>query len=46
VFPDLGSRPIADIQPAEMLKTLKRVEARGVLETNRRLKQYCSAIFR
>lgn len=29
-----------------MLATLKKVEARGVLETNRRLKQYCSSIFR
>lgn len=46
IFPTLGRRPVSLITPAEMLATLKKVEARGVLETNRRLKQYCSAIFR
>lgn len=42
----IGNRPIAEIKPTEVLQTLKRVEARGVLVTLRRLKQYCSAIFR
>ncbi|MBP6690647.1 MAG: integrase arm-type DNA-binding domain-containing protein [Hyphomonadaceae bacterium] len=46
VFPKIGGAEIADIKPAKMLEVLKAVEARGVLETNRRLKQYCSAIFR
>lgn len=46
VFPDLGQRPIAEIEPKEVLTTLKTVEDRGVLETTRRLKQYCSSIFR
>ncbi len=46
VFPKIGGDEIADIKPAKMLEVLKAVEARGVLETNRRLKQYCSAIFR
>jgi hypothetical protein len=46
IFPDLGKRPIAAIEPKEMLAVLKKVEARGVLETTRRLKQYCSSIFR
>lgn len=46
VFPYIGALPIRDIAPAKMLETLKRVEARGVLVTNRRLKQYCSNIFR
>lgn len=46
VFPMIGDDDIADIKPARMLEVLKAVEARGVLETNRRLKQYCSAIFR
>ena len=36
----------ADIKPKDMLATLKKVEQRGVLETTRRLKQYCSSIFR
>ncbi len=46
VFPKVGDDDIAEIKPAKMLEVLKAVEARGVLETNRRLKQYCSAIFR
>lgn len=46
VFPELGPRPIAEIESKEVLRTLKTVEDRGVLETTRRLKQYCSAIFR
>lgn len=46
VFPELGQQQIGSIEPKEMLRVLKRVEARGVLETTRRLKQYCSAIFR
>lgn len=46
IFPDLGNRPIAQIKPKDMLATLQKVEARGVLETTRRLKQYCSSIFR
>lgn len=46
VFADLGPRPIAEIESKEVLRTLRAVEDRGVLETTRRLKQYCSAIFR
>lgn len=46
IFPTLGARPIAEITAKEMLETLKKVEARGVLVTLRRLKQYCSGIFR
>lgn len=46
VFPSIGELDVADIKPPKMLEVLKAVEARGVLETNRRLKQYCSAIFR
>lgn len=46
VFPSIGEDDVAEIKPARMLEVLKAVEARGVLETNRRLKQYCSAIFR
>jgi len=46
VFPKIGDEDVGAIKPAKMLEVLKAVEARGVLETNRRLKQYCSAIFR
>jgi integrase len=46
IFPALGQRPIAQIEPTEMLAVLKVVEKRGVYETTRRLRAYCSAIFR
>lgn len=45
VFPSIGHLPVADIEPAQVLAALKKVEARGVLETTRRVKQYCSNIF-
>lgn len=45
IFPWLGSRPIADIQPVELLKVLRRVESR-VVETAHRAKQNCGQVFR
>ncbi|MDM4770850.1 tyrosine-type recombinase/integrase [Solimonas sp. SE-A11] len=45
-FPWLGTRPIADIQPPELLSVLRRVESRGRLETAQRLKQRCAQVFR
>ncbi len=44
--PALGARPIADIEPAELLAVLKRVEAKGKRETARRLRSFASMIFR
>jgi Arm DNA-binding domain len=35
IFPQLGSRPIAEIDAPELLNTLRKVEGRGVLETAR-----------
>jgi integrase len=46
LFPHIGTLGIAKIEPPAMLAALKKAEARGVLETTRRLKQYSSAIFR
>jgi integrase len=46
IFPWLGHRPIRDIKAPELLSVLRRVEARGVLETAHRLMNYCSNIFR
>jgi integrase len=45
VFPILGSRPITDISPADMLSLLDRVAARNAHETASRIKQRCNAIF-
>ncbi|WP_078085341.1 tyrosine-type recombinase/integrase [Microbulbifer mangrovi] len=46
LFPYLGSRPIADITPPEVLAVLKRIEARGAIETAKRAKQTASMVFR
>lgn len=46
LFPWLGSRPIADITPIELLAALKRVEDKGIVETAHRLKQITGQIYR
>ncbi|SEQ61763.1 Integrase [Solimonas aquatica] len=46
VFPWLGVRPVADIKAPEVLATLRRIEARGAVETAHRANQVCSAVFR
>ena len=33
IFPQIGSRPIADIEAPELLEALRKVEKRGVIET-------------
>ncbi len=43
---DLGSRPIADIEPFEVLAVLRKVEKRGNLETAHRLRSFASRVFR
>ena len=40
------SRPIADLTPAELLKALQRIEAKGHHETARRMRSLASRIFR
>jgi integrase len=44
--PDLGNRPVADITPAQLLTTLRKVEAKGNLETARRMRSLASRVFR
>lgn len=46
VFPWIGSRPISQITPPELLAVLRRVESRGALETAHRAHQNCGQIFR
>jgi integrase len=43
---DLGSRPVAEIEPPELLTVLRRVEAAGNHETVARLRAVASKIFR
>ena len=45
-FPWLGARPIAEITPPELLKTLRRIEERGAVESAHRMRNYCGQIFR
>lgn len=46
VFPWLGRKPIAAIKARELLECLRRVEARGAIETAHRIKQACGQVFR
>ena len=46
VFPWIGARPIADIKAAELLRAMRHIEDRGVLETAHRALQNCGQVFR
>jgi integrase len=46
LFPRMGSRPIAEITPPELLTTLRRIEGRGAIETAKRVKQVAGQVFR
>ena len=44
--PSVATRPIADITPAELLKALQVIEAKGHFETARRMRSLASRVFR
>lgn len=46
IFPWLGSRPVSAITAPELLTCLRRIEARGALDTAHRAHQNCGQIFR
>lgn len=46
LFPWLGSAPLKAISAPDLLTCLRRVEARGAIETAHRLRQSCGQIFR
>jgi integrase len=46
IFPWLGNRPIKTITAPELLAALRRIEAKGALETAHRVKQVCGQVFR
>ena len=46
IFPWLGTRPLADIEAPEVLATLRRIEARGAIDTTNRFKSIMSTVFR
>ena len=46
IFPVIGNRPIAELKRTEIISLLKGIEARGKIETAKRIKIYCGQIFR
>lgn len=46
IFPHLGNRPIADITAPDLLQVIRRIEARGALETAHRALGNCGQVFR
>ncbi|MFG1306004.1 integrase arm-type DNA-binding domain-containing protein [Xanthobacter autotrophicus] len=46
IYPTLGHRPIADIEPPELLEVIRKVEARGAIELAKREMQVVGQIFR
>ena len=46
VFPTIGTKPIAEIRPVELLAVLRKIEARGAIETAHRARSDCGQVFR
>jgi integrase len=46
IFPALGKRPVAEIEPPDVLDVLQRIEARGAHETAKRAHVACAQVFR
>jgi integrase len=46
VFPFVGARPLAEIEAPDLLTVLRKIEARGVIETAHRAKDACGQVFR
>jgi integrase len=46
LFPHIGGRPVASLEPPEILEVLERIERRGKIETAHRLKQRVSQVMR
>jgi len=46
LFPPIGKKPIAEIKPPELLAAIRKIEARGAIETAHRALQDCGQVFR
>lgn len=44
--PVLGNRPVVEIQPFAILEAIRPIEAKGRLETARRMLEFCGQVFR
>lgn len=46
IYPEIGELDVAVIDAQVLLKAIRKIEARGSIEMARRVKNYCSKIFR
>jgi len=46
IFPWIGSKPVTEIEPPELLSVIRRIENRGALETAHRALGNCGQVFR
>jgi integrase len=46
VFPQIGAMPISTIEPRQVLAALRKIEARGAIESAHKIKQLCGQVFR
>jgi integrase len=46
VFPWLGTKPVSEVRPLDLLAVLRRVEGRGALETAHRIRTICGQVLR
>jgi integrase len=46
IFPWIGDRPISDISAPQLLEVIRRIEARGAIETAHRARGTCGQVFR
>lgn len=46
VFPSIGRRPISEVTAPELLAVLRKIEARGTIETAHKVARACGQVFR
>jgi integrase len=46
IFPRIGARPVSNIEPPDLLETVRQIEKRGAIELAKRLLQVSGQIFR
>jgi integrase len=46
IFPFIGAMPIAKIKSVDVLAALRKIEARGAVESAHKIKQLCGQVFR
>jgi hypothetical protein len=46
VFPWIGREPVGSVTPVQLLEVLRRIEARGAIETAHRALENCGQVFR